>query len=131
MEDEISCPCDRIGATGEDAAMLCQKQEDPLPLPQLIFLNRNNDIRGWFLPNKGDDPMELIVLESHREDGEDLDEIHEPANGRYPLFDHNIWAELAGGGDSVREMPDEESVENEEWLEAEAEGETWWPHGAG
>jgi len=31
----------------------------------------------------------------------------------------------------VREMGDEESVDDEEWLEAEPEGETRAPHGAG
>jgi len=54
--------------------MLGQKPDDPLPLRQLIFLNRNDDIRAWFLANKGHDPLDLMVLESHREDREDLDE---------------------------------------------------------
>ena len=31
----------------------------------------------------------------------------------------------------MREMRDEESVDDEEWLEAEAEGETRAPHSAG
>jgi hypothetical protein len=131
VEEEIRCPRYLIGATGEGAAMLRQKPDDPLPLRQLIFLNRNDDIRAWFLANKGHDPLDLMVLESRREDGEDLDETPEPPNGRYPFFDRDVWDESAGGEDSVREMRDEESVDDEEWLEAESEGETRAPHGAG
>jgi len=109
--------------------MLVQKPDDPLPLRQLIFLNRKDDIRGWFLANKGHDPLDLMVLESHRKDGEDLEETPEPPNGRYLFFDRDVWDESAGGEDSVREMWDKESVDDEEWLEAEAEGKTWAPHG--
>jgi len=111
--------------------MLPQNPDDPLPLRQLIFLNRNNHIRVWFLANKGHDPLDLMVLVSRREDGEDLDETPEPSNGRYPFFDRDVWNESAGGEDSVRAMRDEESVDNEEWLEAEPEVETRAPHGAG
>ena len=64
VEEEIRCPCYLIGATGEGAAMLRQKPDDPLPLRQLIFLNRNDDIRAWFLANKGHDPLDLMVLKS-------------------------------------------------------------------
>jgi len=131
VEEEIRCPRYLIRATGEGAAMLRQKPDDPLPLRQLIFLNRNDDIRAWFLANKGHDPLDRMVLESRREDGEDLDETPEPPNGRYPFVDRDAWDESAGGEDSVREMRDEESVDDEEWLEAEPEGETRAPHGAG
>jgi len=62
-----------------------------------------------------------MVLESRREDGEDLNETPAPPNGRYPFFDRDVWDESAGGEDSVREMRDEESVDDEEWLEAVAE----------
>jgi len=72
-----------------------------------------------------------MVLESCPEDGEDLDETPEPPNGRYLFFDHEVWDESEGGEDSVREMRDEESVDHEEWLEAEPEGETRAHHGAG
>jgi len=71
-----------------------------------------------------------MPLESHREDGKDH-KTHEPPNGRYPFFDRDIWDESAGGADSVREMRDEESVDDEEWLGAEPEGENRAPHGAG
>jgi len=72
-----------IGATGEHAARLRQDPEDPLPLRQLIFLNRDDDIRVWFLTNSGQDPLTLMVIESRLEDGEDLDETPDPPNGRY------------------------------------------------
>jgi len=120
-----------MGATGEGAAMLGQKPDDALPLRQLIFLNGNDDIRAWFLANKGHNPLDVTVLESRRADGENLEETPEPPNGRYPFFDRDVWDESAGGEDSVSEMRDEESVVDEEWLEAEPEGETQAPHGAG
>jgi len=119
VEEEIRCPRALICATGEGATMLRQKMDDPLPLRQLIFLNRNDDIRVWFLTNTANDTLDLMVLESRRENGEDLDETTEPPNGRYPFFDRKIWDESAGGEDSVREMRDEDSVDDEEWLEAE------------
>jgi len=72
-----------------------------------------------------------MVLKSRREDGEDLEETPDPPNGRYPFFDRDVWDEVAGGEDSVREMQYEESVDDEEWLEAEPEEETRAPHGAG
>jgi len=111
--------------------MLRQKPDDPLPLRQLMFLNRNDDIRAWFLANKGHDHLDLMVLESRCEDGEDLDATPETPNGRYPFFDRDCWDESAGGEDSVREMQDEESVDDEKWLETEPEGETRAPHGGG
>jgi len=110
--------------------MLRQKSDDPLPLGQLIFLNRNDNIRVWFLANKGHDPLDLMVLELRRKDVEDLDETPEPPKGRYSFFDHDVWDESAGGEESVREMRDEESVDDEEWPEAEPEGETRAPHGS-
>jgi len=66
--------------------MLRQKPDDPLPLHQLIFLNRNKHIRAWFLTNKGHDPLDIMVLLARREDVQDLHETPERPNGRYPLF---------------------------------------------
>jgi len=105
--------------------------DDPLSLRQLIFLNRNDNICAWFLANKYCDSLDLMVLKSGREDGEDLDETPAPPNGRYPFFARDVGDESAGGEDSLREMRDEESVDDEEWLEAEPEGETRAAHGAG
>jgi len=83
VEEEINCPRYLIGVTGEGDTKLRLDPEDPLPLRQLIFLNRDNDIRAWLLANNGHDPLDLMVLESRPEDGDDLDETPEPPNGRY------------------------------------------------
>ena len=64
VEDEIRCPRHLIGVTGAGAASLPQDPENPVPLRQLIFLNRDDDIRAWLLANSGLDPLNLIVLES-------------------------------------------------------------------
>jgi len=63
VEEEINCPRYLIGATGEGATKLRQDPEDPLPLRQLIFLNRDDHIRAWLLANNGHDPLDLIVPE--------------------------------------------------------------------
>jgi len=46
LEEEIKCPRYLIGATGTGATRLRQDPEEPLPLRQLIFLNRDDDIRA-------------------------------------------------------------------------------------
>ena len=56
--------CSSIWSTGGPAS---------LPLRQLIFLNRDEDIHVWCLTNSGQDPLDLMVIESRPEDGEDLD----------------------------------------------------------
>jgi len=86
VEDEIRCPRYLIGATAEVAARLRQDPEDPLPLRQLIFLNRDDDIRVWFLTNICQDPLDLMVMESRPEDGEDLDETPELHKWEVPVF---------------------------------------------
>jgi len=78
VEEEINCPRYLIGATGESATKLRQD----LPLRQLIFLNRDDDIRAWLLANNGHDPLDLMVLESRPEEGDNLDETPKPPNGR-------------------------------------------------
>jgi len=132
VQDEIRCPRYLIGTRGEGTARLRQDPEDPLPLRQLIFLNRDDDIRVWFLTNSGKDPLDLLVIESRPEDGEDLDETREPPNGRYLLFVHAIWEESAGTEDAARAMEEEEEwFDEDEWLQAKAEGATRAPPGAG
>jgi len=132
VEEEINCPRYLIGATGEGATRLRQDPEDPLPLRQLIFLNRDDDIRAWLLANNGHDPLDLLVIESRPEDGDDLDETPEPPNGRYPFFDRDVWDEWAGAEDVAREMQEEEEwIDEDEWLQAEPGGTTRAPRGAG
>ena len=132
VEDKIQCLRYLIGATGEGAARLGQDPEDPLPLRQLIFLNRNDDIGVWFLTNSGQNPLDLRVIESRPEDGEDLDETPEPPNGRYPFFDRAIWEEPAGAEDAAMAIEEEEErFDEDKWLQAEAEGPPRAPPDAG
>ena len=132
VEEDIKCLLYLIGATGEGATRLRQYPEEPLPLSQLIFLNRDDDIRVWFLANNGHDPLDLMVLESRPEDGEDPDETPEPPHGRRPLFDREVWDDSAGAEYATREMQEEEVwIDENEWLQAEPEGATLAPCGAG
>ena len=71
-------------------------------------------------------------LRQDPEDGEDLDETHEPPNGRYPFFNRAIWEESAGAVDGARAMAEEEEwFDADEWVQAEAEGAARAPPGAG
>ena len=73
-----------------------------------------------------------MVIESRPEDGEDLHETPEPPNGRYLFFDRTIWEELTGAEDAARAMVEEEEwFDEDEWLQAEAEGAPQAPPGAG
>ena len=96
VEEEINSPRYLIGATGEGATRLCQDPEEPLQLRQLILLNRDDNIRAWFLANNGHDPRDLMVLESRPEDREDPDETAKPPNGRHQFFDREVWDDSAG-----------------------------------
>jgi len=72
-----------------------------------------------------------MVIESQPEDGEDLDETPEPPNWRYPFFDRAIWEESAGSEHAARAMEEEEQwFDEDEWLQAEAEGAPRAPPGA-
>jgi len=101
VEEEIHYLRYLIGATCGGATKLRHNPEDPLPMRQLIFLNRDDDIPAWLLANNGHDPLDLIVLELRPEDGDDLDETPEPPNGRYPFFDGDVWDEWAGAEDAA------------------------------
>ena len=100
-----------IGATGEGATKLRQDPEDPLPLCQLIFLNRDDDIHAWLLANNGHNPLDLMVLELRPEDGDNLHETPEPPNRRYLFVDRDVWDEWAGAEDAAQKMQEEE-----EWI---------------
>ena len=112
VEEEINCPRYLIGAPGEGTTKLHQDPKDPLPLRQLIFVNRDDHIRAWLLANNGHDHLDLMVLASCPEDGDDLDERPEPPNGRYPFFHRDIWDEWAGAEDAAWEIQEEE-----EWID--------------
>jgi len=131
VEEEISSPRYLIGATGKGTTRLRQDPEDPLPLRQLVFLNRDDEIRAWLLANNGHDPLDLLVLESRPEDCDDLDETPEPPNGRYTFFDRDVWDEWAGVEEEPQEMEEEEWIEEDEWLQADPGGTTRVPRGGG
>ena len=132
VADEIRCPRSLIGATGGGAARLRQYPEDPVPLRQLIFLNLDDDIGVWFLTNSGQDPLDLMVIQSRLEDSEDLDETPAPPNARYPFFDRAIWEESGGAEDTALGMEQEQEwFDADEWPPAEAEGAPRAPPGAG
>ena len=63
VQEEINSPRYLIGVMGEGATRLCQYPEEPLPLRQLIFLNRDDHIRAWLHANNGHGPLDLLVLE--------------------------------------------------------------------
>jgi len=135
VEEEIGCPRYLIGATGEGAVRLRQEPEKPLPLRQLIFLHSNNDILAWLLANHGQDPLDLLVVESRRKNREDRAQTPEPAKGRYQFLNRNVWEEavrLMQADEHEDEDEDEdEDEEQEEWLEAESEGEPQAPPDGG
>jgi len=132
VEEEIKCPRYLIGATREGPTRLPQDPEDPLPLRQLIFLNRDDDIRACFLANNGHDPLNLMVLVSRPEDGEDPDETPDPPDGKHPFFDREVWDDSAGAAYATREMQEKaEWLDEDEWLQAEPQGVTLATSGAG
>jgi len=88
--EEIRCPRYLIRATGEGAVRLRHEPEKPLPLRQLIILHSNNDILAWLLANHGQDPFDLLVVESYRKNREDRAQTPEPAKGKYPFLNHNV-----------------------------------------
>ena len=52
--------------------------------------------------------------------------------GGNPFFARNVWDEWAGAEDATREMQEEEEwIDEDEWLQAEQEGATQAPPGAG
>jgi hypothetical protein len=67
-------------------------------------LNEDDDIRAWLLANQAQDkdPLDLLILESRQDEGEDPGQTPEPAGGTYPFFDQDIW-ELGGDEDLFRE----------------------------
>jgi len=126
VEEQIGCPRCLIGATGEGAVRLPQEPEKPLPLQQLIFLHSNNDILARLLANHGQDPVHLLVIKSGRNNTEHRAQMPEPAKGRYPFLNRNVWEDAVGimqeHEDADEDEDEDEEEEEEEWLEAESEG---------
>jgi len=52
-----------IGATREASIVLSLDPTAPLPLPDLIFLHKDDNLHTWLLANDGKNPLDLMVLE--------------------------------------------------------------------
>jgi len=127
LEEEIGCPRYLIGATGEGAVRLSQEPEQGLPLGQLILLHSNNDILAWVLANHGQDPRDLLFVESRRKTREDRAQTPDAAKERYPFLNRNVWEDAVG----IMQADDDQDEEEEESLEAESEGEPQAPPDGG
>ena len=68
----------------------------PLLLRRLIFLHSNNDIPPWLIANLGQDPLDLLVVESHGKNREHRALRPEPAKGRYLVLNRNVWDDAVG-----------------------------------
>jgi len=129
VEEEIGYPRYLIGARDEGAVRLRQEPEKPLPLRQLIFLHSNNDILAWLLANYGQDPFDLLLVESRRKNREDRALTPEHAKGSYPLLNRNVWEDAVG----IIQADENEDKEAEEegLLEVQSEGEPQVPPDGG
>jgi len=85
MEQAIGYPRYLISATGQGASSLRLQPSDPLPLSELIFLYKDDDIWAWLLANPGKDPLDLLVLEARQGQGWNHDTTPAPLSGRYPF----------------------------------------------
>ena len=71
-EAAILCPRYLIGATCEGNNALSLDPTASLPLRDLIFLHKDNDLRAWLLANDGKHPLDHMVLELRlKEAGDD------------------------------------------------------------
>ena len=96
VEKEIGYPRYLNEVTGEGTVRLRQEPDKPLPLRQLIFLHSNNNILEWFFVNHGQDPLDLLVVESRPDIGDDGAQTPEPANGRYPFLNRKSLDDAVG-----------------------------------
>ena len=125
VEKDIGGPRYLNWATGKCDVRLRQEPAKPLLLQQLIFLYSNNNILAWLLANHGQDPVDLLVFESHRRNKEERTKTPEPAKGKYPFLNRNVWEDAIGimqgdedDNEDEYEAEDEDEEEEEgEWLE--------------
>ena len=79
---------------------------------------------AWFLANHGQDPLDLLVVESCPDNGEDGAQTPEPANGIYLFLNRQIWDDAVGAMQAdENEDGDRDGDENEDENADEAEGE--------
>jgi len=84
-EEAILCPRYLIGATRECSNALSLDPTAPLPLRDLIFLHKDDDLPVWLLANDGKHPLDLMVLESRPEEAGDDRSTPEPVGSRHPF----------------------------------------------
>jgi len=96
-----------IGVTGHGTSMLPPHVSQPLPRSKLIFLYKDRDIRSWLLANPGNDPLNLLVLETRQGTDEGRAETLAPGSGRHQSFDPNVWHRI-GSAESVDDDIDTE-----------------------
>jgi len=96
VNEEIGCPRYLIRVTSEGAVRLRQESKKPLPLRQLFFLYSNNDILAWLLAYHGQDPLNLLVVESPHKNREARAQKPEPTKGRYLFLNCNVWEDAEG-----------------------------------
>jgi len=89
-EEGILCPRYLIGTTREGSNALSLDPTAPLPLRDLIFLHKDDDLRAWLLANDGKHPQDLMVLESRLEEARHDRSTPERIGGRHPFFDRNV-----------------------------------------
>jgi len=90
-EEAILCPRYLIGATHEGSNALSLDRTATLPLRDLIYLHKDDDLRAWLLAHDGKHPHNLLVLELHLGEAGDDRSTPEPVGGRHPFFDRNVW----------------------------------------
>jgi len=125
VEEEMGCRQYLIRATSEGAVRVRQKPKRPLPLRELIFLHSITDILAWLPANHGQGPLDLLGVESRRQNREERAQTLEPANGRYTFLNRNVWEDGMG---IIQGDDDEDEDEQEvEWLKAKSDGEPQAP----
>jgi len=89
-EEVILCSRYLIGGTRKGSNELSLDPTAPLPLRDLIFLHKHDDLGAWLVANNGKHPLYLMVLKSRHEEAGDDRSTPEPVGGRHPFFDRNV-----------------------------------------
>ena len=103
------------GASGDGSCSLRLSPATPLPPRDLIFLNEDNNIHAWLLANDGRHPLDLMVLESGPDLGEDGRPTPEPADGRYRYFDRQVWDRSRQAGENLGSQVEEGDDDDDDY----------------
>jgi len=88
-EEAILCPRYLISPTGACSNAPSLDPTAPLHLRDLILLHKDDELRAWLLANCGKHPLDLMVLESRRQEAGGDRSTPEPIGGRHRFFDLN------------------------------------------